>query len=94
MPTSGEEGGMVHAMEMVGAERSRGREGGGGCECCEGGRLSEGEGGEEEEEGGGAHVGGGGGGGGDGDWQVVLVKTELGDTVGSKSKQQWRTAAF
>lgn len=55
--------------------------------------MGEGEGGEEEEEGGGAHVGGGGG-GGDGEWQVVLVKTELGETVGSKSKQQWRTAAF
>lgn len=55
--------------------------------------MGEGEGGEEEEEGGGPHVGGGGG-GGDGEWQVVLVKTELGETVGSKSKQQWRTAAF
>lgn len=36
MPTSGEEGGMVHAMEMVGAERSRGREGGGDVNVARG----------------------------------------------------------
>lgn len=55
--------------------------------------MGEGEGGEEEEEGGGRML------------VVVMVvamengkwcwsKTELGETVGSKSKQQWRTAAF
>lgn len=36
MPTSGEEGEMVHAMEMVGAERSRGREGGGDVNVARG----------------------------------------------------------